>query len=190
MQVVNEGAYIETLHRFIQRAVDSGRGLDERDGDGRTALHWAAANGFQVRHRFVLPASSAPARPCELMVRFPVRDISLRIRTRWQRCWMPVLTPTAHASTCGKPRSTWQQVTPSPAACFCRRRQAFFGAAENPLTVGYAGWGRSESVKELLQRGADPSRADKFGKNAFDAAMAAGDTSGQMHELMQQAAVS
>jgi hypothetical protein len=65
MQVVNEGAYIETLHRFIQRAVDSGRGLDERDGDGRTALHWAAANGFQVRHRFMLPASSAPARPCE-----------------------------------------------------------------------------------------------------------------------------
>lgn len=68
---MNEGAYMETLHRFIQRAVDSGRGLDERDGDGRTALHWAAANGFQVRHRFVLPASSASARPCELMTRFP-----------------------------------------------------------------------------------------------------------------------
>jgi len=125
-----------------------------------------------------------------VMVRFPVRDISLRIRTRWQRCWMPVLTPTAHASTCGKPRSTWQQVTPSPAACFRLRRQPLFGAAEKPLTVGYAGWGRTESVKELLQRGADPSRADKFGKNAFDAAMAAGDTSAQMHELMQHAAVS
>ena len=49
MQIVNDGAYLDTLHRFIRRAVTSGRGLDERDGDGRTALHWAAANGFQVR---------------------------------------------------------------------------------------------------------------------------------------------
>ena len=57
-----------------------------------------------------------------------------------------------------------------------------------PLTTGYAGWGRTESVKELLQRGADPARADRFGKNAFDAA-AAGDSSPQMHQLLQQAGV-
>ena len=64
MQIVNDGAYRDTLHRFIRRAVDSGRGLDERDGDGRTALHWAAANGFQVRRCSVPRGSRAsPVRP-------------------------------------------------------------------------------------------------------------------------------
>lgn len=48
MQIVNDKDYTETLHSFIRRAIDSGRGLHERDGDGRTALHWAAANGHQV----------------------------------------------------------------------------------------------------------------------------------------------
>ena len=57
-----------------------------------------------------------------------------------------------------------------------------------PLTTGYAGWGRTESVKELLQRGADPARADRFGKNAFDAAAAAGGKQ-EMHQLLQQAGV-
>ena len=48
MQTVKEADYTEALNHFINRAIASGRGLDERDGDGRTALHWAAANGHQV----------------------------------------------------------------------------------------------------------------------------------------------
>lgn len=48
MQTIRDADYTEALQRFVRRAIDSGRGLDERDGDGRTALHWAAANGHQV----------------------------------------------------------------------------------------------------------------------------------------------
>ena len=48
MQIVEGEKYKDMLQRQIRRAIDSGRGIDERDGDGRTALHWAAANGHQV----------------------------------------------------------------------------------------------------------------------------------------------
>ena len=48
MQIVEGEKYKDMLQRHIRRAIDSGRGIDERDGDGRTALHWAAANGHQV----------------------------------------------------------------------------------------------------------------------------------------------
>jgi len=50
MQTIRDADYMEALERFVRRAIDSGKGLDERDGDGRTALHWAAANGHQVCH--------------------------------------------------------------------------------------------------------------------------------------------
>lgn len=49
MQTVSDQDYTAALNRFISHAIASDRGLDQRDGDGRTALHWAAANGHQVR---------------------------------------------------------------------------------------------------------------------------------------------
>ena len=49
MQTVKDADYTEALNRYIGRAIDSGRSIDERDGDGRTALHWAAANGHKVQ---------------------------------------------------------------------------------------------------------------------------------------------
>jgi len=59
------------------------------------------------------------------------------------------------------------------------------------LTLAFpAGWGRGEVVEELLRAGADPTKPDKFGKNAFDAADAAGDVSEQMRELLQRAVAS
>jgi ankyrin repeat protein len=49
MHITNEADYAQTLQNLIRRAIDSGRGLEEKDGDGRTPLHWAAAIGNQVR---------------------------------------------------------------------------------------------------------------------------------------------
>jgi len=50
----------------------------------------------------------------------------------------------------------------------------------------HAGWRRAEAIRELLQHGADPQKADRFGKNAFDAVLAGGeDGSQQMHQLLQ-----
>ena len=51
-----------------------------------------------------------------------------------------------------------------------------------------AGWGREEVVEQLLRSGADPRKPDLFGKNAFDAADAAGAMSTRMHELLQRLA--
>ena len=48
MQTVPQADTRKNLHTVIRLATDSDRGLEERDGDGRTALHWAAANGYQV----------------------------------------------------------------------------------------------------------------------------------------------
>ena len=48
MQTVPQADARKNLHNVIRLATDSDRGLEERDGDGRTALHWAAANGYQV----------------------------------------------------------------------------------------------------------------------------------------------
>ena len=49
MQTVSTQDYTEALNRFVSRAIESDRGIDQRDGDGRSALHWAAANGHEVR---------------------------------------------------------------------------------------------------------------------------------------------
>ncbi len=43
-------------------------------------------------------------------------------------------------------------------------------------------------MRVLLQHGADPKKNDKFGKNALDAALAAGST--HMHNVLERAVAS
>eukprot|EP00277_Geminigera_cryophila_P004209 CAMPEP_0179419202 /NCGR_PEP_ID=MMETSP0799-20121207/8464_1 /TAXON_ID=46947 /ORGANISM="Geminigera cryophila, Strain CCMP2564" /LENGTH=155 /DNA_ID=CAMNT_0021192641 /DNA_START=27 /DNA_END=494 /DNA_ORIENTATION=+ len=124
MQTIRDADYMEALERFVRRAIDSGKGLDERDGDGRTALHWAAANGHQDQVAALLKAGADANSACQYVGQTP-----LYMATRWRR---------------------------------------------------------AEAIRELLQHGADPQKADRFGKNAFDAVLAGGeDGSQQMHQLLQ-----
>ena len=100
--MVKDADYTATLHRHISRAIDSGRGLDERDGDGRTALHWAAANGHQVvalcsPSHTVLPTNKSHKR-------------ATQYRTKWLPCSKLEQMQIAHADMLDRRRSTWPHV--------------------------------------------------------------------------------
>ena len=96
---------------------------------------------------------------------------------------------TARASMLGRRRFTWPLVRPPfPAPlhvdCCCVRVHVLRRGTGPEFSS--AGWARAEAVQVLLQHGADPNKSDRFGKNAFDAALAAGESRAQMERLLRQ----
>jgi len=72
MQTVPQADARKNLHTVIRLATDSDRGLEERDGDGRTALHWAAANGYQEIVDALVKAGADANSSCQYVGQTPL----------------------------------------------------------------------------------------------------------------------